>query len=80
MTAISTSMTNSLAKIRLMDNDNNGDNIATVKRRATDFSDRPLGKPHSNPMLDSHVYEVELEDGTIDQYYANQMHLGTSRL
>eukprot|EP00804_Cyclotella_cryptica_P008557 CCRYP_007551-RA/>CCRYP_007551-RA protein AED:0.38 eAED:0.38 QI:0/0/0/1/1/1/2/0/852 len=60
-------------KIRLTDDENNGGNIATVKRRATDFSGRPLGKPHDNPMLDSRIYEVELEDGTVDQYCVNQI-------
>eukprot|EP00804_Cyclotella_cryptica_P025206 CCRYP_010330-RA/>CCRYP_010330-RA protein AED:0.37 eAED:0.37 QI:0/0/0/1/1/1/2/0/416 len=61
------------AKIRLTDDENNGGNIATVKKRATDFSGKPLGKPHDNPMLDSRIYEVELEDGTVDRYCANQI-------
>eukprot|EP00804_Cyclotella_cryptica_P027061 CCRYP_013688-RA/>CCRYP_013688-RA protein AED:0.40 eAED:0.40 QI:0/0/0/1/1/1/2/0/302 len=62
------------AKIRLTDDEKNGGNIATIRRaRATDFLGKPLGKPQDNPMLDSRVFEVELEDGTVDRYCANQI-------
>ena len=52
---------------------NNPGNLATavVKRRVTDFSGRPVGRAHINPMLDTREYEVELEDGTTDRYFAN---------
>ena len=30
-----------------------------------------IGKENSNPLLDSSVYEVEFEDGTVERYHAN---------
>ena len=50
------------------------DNVATkatVIRRKTDHLGNPLGKAHANPLLDTREYEVELEDGTYDSYFAN---------
>jgi hypothetical protein len=61
------------AKIRLSNDSNNGANMATVVARATDYAGRPIGKAHSNPLLDGRLYEVELDDGTTDRYFANQI-------
>ena len=50
------------------------DNVATratVVRRKTDYLGNPLGRAHANPLLDTREYEVELEDGTYDSYFAN---------
>ncbi len=50
------------------------DNVATkatVIRRKTDHLGNPLGKAHPNPLLNTWEYEVELEDGTYDSYFAN---------
>jgi hypothetical protein len=50
------------------------DNVATkatVIRRKTDHLGNPLGKAHANPLLNTREYEVELEDGTYDSYFAN---------
>ncbi|KAL7537428.1 hypothetical protein ACHAWF_005758, partial [Thalassiosira exigua] len=44
-----------------------------VTRRMTDKNGRPIGKAHSNPMLDTRVYEVQLEDGTHDHLMANKI-------
>ena len=44
---------------------------ATVKRRMTNFDGTPIGRAHVNPLLDTRQYEVELEDGTTDAYFAN---------
>ena len=44
---------------------------ATVKRRALDVDGRPIGSRHNNPLLDSRVFEVEYEDGTIEPMLAN---------
>ena len=44
---------------------------ATVIRRKTDHLGVPLGKAHANPLLDTREYEVQLEDGTYDSYFAN---------
>merc|ERR1711923_307748 len=52
---------------------NNGGNIATVKRRATDYEGRPLGATHKLTALDTREYEVELEDGTTDRIMANKI-------
>jgi hypothetical protein len=44
---------------------------ATVVRRKTDHLGNPLGRAHCNPLLDTREYEVKLEDGTYDSYFAN---------
>ena len=44
---------------------------ATVIRRKTFHLGKPLGKAHANPLLDTREYEVQLEDGTYDYYFAN---------
>eukprot|EP01082_Thalassiosira_pseudonana_P000209 g18.t1 g18 contig1:46045-47384(+) len=61
------------AKVRLSNDSNNGANMATVVASATDYAGRPIGKAHSNPLLDGRLYEVELDDGTTDRYFANQI-------
>ncbi len=58
----------------LLDPMKSSDNVATratVLRRKTDHSGNPLGKAHANPLLDTREYEVLLEDGTHDSYFAN---------
>ncbi len=50
------------------------DNVATkatVIRRKTNHLNNPLGKAHANLLLYTREYEVELEDGTYDSYFAN---------
>ena len=37
----------------------------------TDINGKPIGQAHPNPLLDTRQYEVELEDGTTDAYFAN---------
>ncbi|KAL7551889.1 hypothetical protein ACHAWF_015100, partial [Thalassiosira exigua] len=44
-----------------------------VTRHITDKNGRPIGKAHSNPMLDTRVYEVQLEDGTHEYLMANKI-------
>lgn len=39
----------------------------------TDFDSKPIGMAHLNPLLDTRQYEVNLEDGTTDAYFANIM-------
>ena len=60
----------------LLDPNESPGNVATqqkakVLRRATDHLGHPIGNAHSNPLLDTRKYEVELEDGTTDYYFAN---------
>jgi hypothetical protein len=42
-----------------------------VRRRARDTNGELIGKLNPNPLLDTSVYEVELEDGTVERYHAN---------
>jgi hypothetical protein len=42
-----------------------------IKRRARDGNGELIGKANSNPMLDTSMYEVELEDGSVDRYHTN---------
>ena len=50
---------------------NNVATKATVVKRKTDALGKPIGTQHPNPLLDTREYEVELEDGTYDSYFAN---------
>ena len=43
----------------------------TVRKRKLDNNGNPIGVRHQSPMLDTRLYEVELSDGTIAEYYAN---------
>ena len=61
------------AKVVLDEGTNSGGNLATVKRRTTDINGRPTGTAHSNPLLDTREYEIELEDGTTDRIFANKI-------
>lgn len=61
------------ARVILDAGTNSGGNLATVRRRVTDFSGRPVGSAHSNPILDTREYEIELEDGTTDRIFANKI-------
>ena len=31
----------------------------------------PIGRAHSNPLFDTHEYEIEFTDGTTEKYQAN---------
>ena len=42
-----------------------------VKRRARDQNGELIGKANPNPLLETSVYEVELEDGLVKRYHAN---------
>ena len=44
---------------------------ATVKSRKRDADGRPIGLRHSNPLLDSRVYEIEYPDGHVEEVAAN---------
>lgn len=58
----------------LLDPIRNGDNVGTkarVMQRRTDPFGNPIGRAHSNPLMDTREYDVLLEDGTYDVYCAN---------
>ena len=44
---------------------------ATVKKRAIDSEGRPIGKRHSNPLLDTRAYHVDFIDGSSEVITAN---------
>jgi hypothetical protein len=44
---------------------------ATVISRKRDESGNPIGRSHINPMLDTRVYNVQFNDGHIEEYAAN---------
>ena len=44
---------------------------ATVKGRKRDADERPIGKQHPNPLLDTRLYEVEFPDGSTEAITAN---------
>ena len=58
------------AKVKLP---RDGHTFATgrVIRRARDSEGQLIGKESHNPLLDSSLYEVEFEDGSIERYHAN---------
>ena len=45
--------------------------FAKVVKRAKDNSGNPIGKKHSNPLMDTQEYECVLDDGTEMRYNAN---------
>jgi hypothetical protein len=50
-----------------------GDCYATGKvvKRKRDDDGLPIGKAHNNPILDTRIYEVEFQDGHVEEYAAN---------
>jgi hypothetical protein len=44
---------------------------AQVKRRTVNVEGRPVGRPSTNPLLDSRQYEVEFMDGETEILIAN---------
>ena len=45
--------------------------MATVKRRKIEINGKRMGKSHSDPILDTRVYDVEFPDGTVKEFAAN---------
>ena len=45
----------------------------TVKNRVKDLNGKPIGERNQNPLLDTRSYELELPDGSIEVYNANQV-------
>ena len=43
----------------------------TVKMRKRDADGNLIGKSHSNPMLDTSIYKVEMDTGETEAYSAN---------
>ena len=60
-------------KVVMDEGTNDGGNLVTVKKRATDDRGHALGTAHRNPMLDTREYDIELEDGTMDRIFANKI-------
>ena len=44
---------------------------AKVVARARNPDGELIGKSNPNPLLDTSVYEVEFEDGSVERYHAN---------
>jgi hypothetical protein len=44
---------------------------AKVLKRSVDEDGKPIGTPHTNPLLDSRLYEVEYIDGHVEELTAN---------
>ena len=44
---------------------------AKVFAQKRDANGKPVGRAHSNPILDTHEYKVEFTDGSRDIYMAN---------
>jgi hypothetical protein len=47
--------------------------FGTVKNRKRDTEDNLIGQTSHNPILDTALYEVELQDGRVKVYHANQI-------
>ena len=45
--------------------------LATVKKRRLDYKGYPIGSPNANPILDSRIYELEFQDGRVEEYSVN---------
>jgi Reverse transcriptase (RNA-dependent DNA polymerase) len=44
---------------------------ATVRKRVQDVDGNPVGTAHPNPLLDSRMYEIEYNDGHVEELTAN---------
>ena len=44
-----------------------------VFSRKRDVDDNPIGRENANPILDSHRYEVEFDDGEVTEITANSI-------
>ena len=51
--------------------DNPNQQYAKVTKRLRDANGIPIGTVNENPILDSHIYEVEYQDGTKASLAAN---------
>ena len=60
------------AKVILNDADGRA-NLATVVRRSTDHTGRPIGKRHHVTAFDTREFDIELEDGTQERILANRI-------
>ena len=45
--------------------------LAVIKKRKTDSDGNPLGTAHSNPILDTRIYQLEFPDGRLEEYSLN---------
>ena len=45
--------------------------MGTIMGRKWDQEGNPIGHAHSNPILDTRVYEVEIPDGHVEEYAAD---------
>ena len=57
--------------VKLDNKTNSGNNIATVKWYTTNSNGLVIVRAHTNQFLDTQEYELDLEDGTTDRYFAN---------
>ena len=57
----------------LFSSENRTTRKGTVSSRKRDTYGNPIGSWHSNPMLDSTVWEVKFSDGTLQDYTANEI-------
>ena len=48
-----------------------GDRLGKITQRKRDMNGNPIGKRHSNPLLDTREYVVEFPDGEIAEYTTN---------
>ena len=55
----------------IMDVGTNNERGARVVKRARTDDGKAIGSAHSNPILDTHTYEIEFADGTRDKITAN---------
>ena len=45
--------------------------MGTIMGRKWDQEGNPIGHAHSNPILNTRVYEVEVPDGHVEEYAAD---------
>jgi len=45
--------------------------LGKVTGRKRDLDGNPIGKDHSNPIFDTHLYQVQFPNGRVEEYSAN---------
>ena len=58
------------AKVRIP-KDGHSFAVGKVVKRVRDDNGELIGKPNSNPLLDTSLYEIQFDDASVEKYHAN---------
>eukprot|EP00957_Ditylum_brightwellii_P154519 11759374-Ditylum_brightwellii.AAC.1 len=50
-----------------------GERVGRVIKRSQGLDGQAIGRTHPNPLFDTHTYDVEFIDGSVERYQANMI-------